>query len=68
MQQIRFFKSVVAELEVLQQEINSWIQSEGIKVIAVTGNIAPQTHLNTASDTFSTSDVLVIVTYEANNG
>lgn len=67
MRKIKLFKSVVSELETLESEINDWIETQGIEVVSITGNISPQTHLPTSSDTFSVSEVLVIVTYEASH-
>lgn len=66
MQKVKFFKGVESELGTLEEEINGWIEAEGVRVIAVIGNIAPQSSVGT--NTFSASDVLVIVTYEAGNG
>ncbi|MCC7336004.1 MAG: hypothetical protein IT422_12960 [Pirellulaceae bacterium] len=68
MRKIKFFKSVETELSALESEINQWIESEGVELVSVTGNISPQTHLQTAPDTFSVSDVLVILTYEVPHG
>lgn len=68
MRKVKLFKSVVSELETLEAEVNDWIESQGVEVVSITGNMSPQTHLPTSSDTFSVSDVLVIVTYEAPHG
>lgn len=68
MRKIKLFKSVVSELEALESEVNDWIEAQGVEVVSITGNISPQTHLPTSSDTFSVSDVFVIVTYEAPHG
>lgn len=68
MRKVKIFKSVVSELETLESEINDWIEAQGVDVVSITGNISPQTHVPTSSDTFSVSDVLVIVTYEAPHG
>ena len=67
MRKIKFFKSVETELTTLESEINQWLEAEGGELVSVTGNIAPQTHLPGAPDTFSVSDVLVILTYEVPN-
>jgi hypothetical protein len=65
MQQIKLFKSIESELEDLQEDVNAWIKESGARVISVTGNIAPQTpHGGGPMNTFASSDVLVIVTYE----
>lgn len=68
MRKVKLFKSVVSELEALESEINDWIEAQGVEVVSITGNISPQTHLPTSSDTFSVSDVFMIVTYEAPHG
>lgn len=68
MRKVKLFKSVVSELEALESEVNDWIEAQGVEVVSITGNISPQTHLPTSSDTFSVSDVFVIVTYEAPHG
>ncbi len=64
MRKVKIFKSVDSELSTLESEINQWIESEGVELVSVTGNISTQTHLPTAHDSFSVSDVLVILTYE----
>lgn len=68
MRKVKLFKSVVSELEALESEVNDWIEAQGVEVVSITGNISPQTHLPTSSDTFSVSDVFVVVTYEATHG
>ncbi|MFO1065320.1 MAG: hypothetical protein U0892_15750 [Pirellulales bacterium] len=64
MQQIKLFKSIESELEALEAEMNTWIRESGIKVLSVTGNIAPQTGSGVPMGSFSASDVLIIVVYE----
>ncbi|MEO8269022.1 MAG: hypothetical protein ABI557_04835 [Aureliella sp.] len=68
MRKIKIFKSVDSELATLESDINQWIEAEGVELVSVTGNISTQTHLATAHDSFSVSDVLVILTYEAPHG
>jgi hypothetical protein len=66
MRKIKIFKSVENDLTALENEINDWITTHGIDVVAITGNIAPQTMLSGQSGSmFASSDVLLIVTYEA---
>lgn len=65
MRKVKIFKSVVSELEALESEVNDWIETHGVDVVSITGNISPQTHLPTSSDTFSVSEVMIIVSYEA---
>ncbi len=68
MQQVKIFKSVESEIEVLEEEINSWLAKSGVKLINLIGNIAPQTTTGASPggglEAFSASDILVIVTYE----
>ena len=64
MQQVKIFKSIESELFTLEDEINSLIASEQVKVLNVFGNIAPQTPSATGMGSFSSSDVLVVVLYE----
>ena len=68
MRKIKLFKGVENELTELEAEINQFLESSGVELISVSGNISPQTHFPTSSDTFSTSDVLIILTYEASGG
>ena len=44
-----------------------WLESEKVELIGVTGNIAPQTHFAASPESFSASDVLIIVTYEVSH-
>ena len=66
MQQVKIFKSIESELWSLQDEINDWIRDNNVKIIQITGNIAPQSDTSSAGGmgSFSASDVLVIVLYE----
>ena len=68
MRKIKIFKGVETDLTTLEAEVNQWIEAEGVELVSVTGNIAPQTHLPHAPDSFSASDVLIIVTYEVQVG
>ncbi len=68
MRKIKIFKGVETDLSTLEAEVNQWIEAEGIELVSVTGNIAPQTHLPNAPDSFSVSDVLIVVTYEVKIG
>lgn len=66
MQKVKLFKGTENELESLEGDINAWIASSGFQVLTVSGNIAPQTHGGGGQlhDSFPSSDVLIIVTYE----
>jgi hypothetical protein len=66
MQQVKIFKSVDTELGDTEKEINRWIRKSGAKVLSITGNIAGQPSAGTGGpvNSFSASDVLVVVLYE----
>lgn len=67
MQQIKIFKGVASELESLEADINQWIRDNGVVLVSMTGNIAPQTRHSDSHDSFPVSDIVVIVTYEASD-
>ena len=71
MQRVKLFKGLETEVEALEQQINAWAESEGAKIIQVTGNIATQSYNPTAksgsslqSNVAAASDVLLVVLYE----
>jgi hypothetical protein len=65
MHQIKIFKSIESELGDLETEINQWAEQSGAKILQISGNIAPQAGGETSMmNSFSASDVLVIVLYE----
>lgn len=68
MRKIKLFKGVENDLARLESEINQWLESSGAELISTSGNIAPQTLAPQSPDSFSASDVLVILTYEAPRG
>ncbi len=61
MEQVKLFKGVEMELRALEDEINEWLREAKPRVISITGNIAPQ---SSSGGSFTTSDILLIVTYE----
>lgn len=71
MQQVKIFKALEVEMDVLEQKVNQWIAAAGgkIKVLQITGNIAPQSEsaggktggLGAAGNA---SDVLLVILYE----
>ena len=65
MQQVKLFKSIESELWTMEKEINDWIKESGAKVLSITGNIAAQSGQGAAMGSFSASDVLIVVLYEA---
>lgn len=69
MQRVKLFKGVVNELEQLEHDINHWLATQKVKLVSMTGNIAPQTPTHEIGlETFPSSDILVIVLYEAHDG
>ena len=64
MRQVKVFKGVETELWNLEGEINKWVEESGATIVQITGNIAPQTPSSNAAG-FASSDVLVVVLYEA---
>ncbi len=73
MQQVKLFKGIESEVDVLEKEINKWISTSGVKVIQIASNIAPQSILpNTtgtlttggSSQRFAPSDLFISVLYE----
>ena len=71
MQRVKIFKGLENEVEALEQQINDWAESEGAKILQVTGNIATQSY-NPAAKSGSSlqgnvaaaADVLIPVRYE----
>ena len=42
MQQVKLFKSLESDINSLEAEVNGWLRESGVKVLSITGNIAPQ--------------------------
>ena len=63
MRLVKIFKTIESELWTVEKEINTWVEESGVKIVSVTGNIAPQTE-KSSSQGFSSSDVLIVVLYE----
>jgi hypothetical protein len=76
MQQIKLFNGREDHTADLEVEVNSWIESSGVTVLNIAGNISPQSVLpskdggsnlsgtGTHTRRFAPSDILIIVTYE----
>ena len=71
MQRVKLFKGLETEVEALEQQINVWAESEGARIIQVTGNIATQSYNPAAKSGTSLhgnvsaeSDVLIVILYE----
>ena len=65
MQQVKIFKSIESEIGTLEKDINAWINEAGAKNLQISGNIAPQTEAAPGMGSFSSSDILVTILYEA---
>jgi hypothetical protein len=74
MQQVKIFKSIESDVAALEKEVNTWLRASGAKVLAITGNIAPQSESSASKSGalggghFAASDVLLVVLYEAGSG
>ena len=69
MQQIKLFKGVESDISRLEATVNDWLRESGVRVLQVTGNIAPQSGVRATSagrsqSAFTPSDVMILVTYE----
>ena len=69
MHQVKMFKGSESDLGGLEKQINTWLAGENVRVIHLSGNIAPQSPpppekgaLNITA--YPPSDVLVIIQYE----
>ena len=69
MHQVKIFKGSESDLAALERQINSWLAVENVRVVHMTGNIAPQSPpppekgaLNISA--YPPSDVLIILQYE----
>ncbi|MBT3890087.1 MAG: hypothetical protein HN617_07520 [Planctomycetaceae bacterium] len=65
MQQVKIFKSIESEITSLEEEINAWIKETGAKNLHISGNIAPQTQAAPGMGSFSSSDILITILFEA---
>ena len=70
MHRVKIFKRVERETAKLEEEINAWLAETGVRIVSITGNIAPQTPdpnikpKGTDRLAFFPSDILVIIVYE----
>jgi|TARA_B110000263_G_scaffold152078_1_gene132037 hypothetical protein len=65
MQQVKIFKSIESEITTLEGDINAWIKEAGAKNLQISGNIAPQTESAPGMGSFSSSDILITILYDA---
>ena len=74
MQQVKIFLGIEGASGELSDEINEWIRESEVKVLQVSGNIAPQATTGSgplaslpgagASSSRAPSDIMVVVLYE----
>jgi len=69
MHQVKMFKGSESDLPALEKQINSWLAGEGVRVINMSGNIAPQSPPapekgSLGLSSHPPSDVLVIIHYD----
>ena len=70
MQQVKLFKGIENDLATLEKEVNQWIRSSGVRIVSITGNIAPQSESSDSKigslggSHFASSDIVLIVLYE----
>ena len=71
MQRLKLFKGLECELDRLEQQINEWAESEGVKILQINSSIASQSYNPSAKSGSSlqgnigvSSDVLITVLYE----
>lgn len=71
MHQIKLFCDIESNVENLENRINSWLDENGVHIVSVVGNIAPQTGTKDATATrgiagqkYASSDLFVAIVYE----
>ena len=71
MQRVKLFKGLECELDRLEQQINDWAESEGVKILRINSSIASQSYNPSAKSGSSlqgnigvSSDVLITALYE----
>ena len=71
MQRVKLFKGLECEVDRLEQQINEWAESEGLKILQVSSSISSQSYNPSAKSGLSlqgnigaSSDVLITVLYE----
>ena len=69
MQQVKLFTGLEGQTLELSAEINDWIRESGVKVLQITGNIAPQSTgagatMEGLSGGRPPSDLFIVVLYQ----
>ena len=73
MRRVKIFKRDEDEVQLLEKDVNQWIEESRADVISISGNIAPQTERleqrvdggEAAAAVYPPSDVLLVVLYES---
>ena len=69
-QQIKIFKGLEGEIGQLEKLVNAWLADSGVRVLQMTGNIAPQSSStdpkagSISANPHTSSDILLIILYE----
>jgi len=71
MQQVKIFKGIESEVATLENEINTWIRENGVTLLSLSGNIAPQSQMHQQAGaggmdriSYPPSDIVVILVYD----
>jgi hypothetical protein len=69
MHQIKIFKSLEYDVDAMEKQVNDWLAKTGARVLAMNGNIAPQTETGArgpgaTGSGLSPSDVILFLLYE----
>ncbi len=67
-QQIKIFVGLESDADGMEKRVNDWIRASKVRVLQITGNIAPQTESGKLggglSGGGSASDVMLVILYE----
>jgi ABC-type glycerol-3-phosphate transport system substrate-binding protein len=69
MHQIKIFKTLEYDYEAMEKQINDWLAKTGVKVLSISGNIAPQSETGAkmgagSASGGSPSDMVLFLLYE----
>jgi hypothetical protein len=67
MQQLKIFTALESDTAMLERTVNHWMATANVRVLQISGNIAPQTETGRPgglSSAGSSSDVVLFVLYE----
>ena len=70
MQQVKIFKGIENDLDNMEQQINTWLTTNHVEVLSMTGNIAPQGQAKSSGgggistgSIYAPSDVVIFILY-----